>query len=64
MAQHWTNAQIQTALAKTAQNLKPYEVKALADALKRTPHAEDADWQNGANELTLGVIFPGGGLNP
>jgi hypothetical protein len=64
MAQHWTNAQIQTALAKTTQNLKPFELKALMDALKRTPHAEDADGRNGANESTLGVIFPGGGPNP
>jgi hypothetical protein len=64
MAQHWTNAQIQTALAKTTQDLKPYELKALVDALKRTPHAVDSDWQNGSNESTLGVIFPVGGPNP
>ena len=64
MAQHWTNAQIQTALAKTVQNLKPYEVKALTDALKRMPHVHDIDGQSGATELTLGAIFPVGGSNP
>jgi len=64
MAQHWTQAQIQTCLAKTVSNIKPYEVKALVDALKRTSHVEAADSVSGTGESTLATIFPSNGLNP
>jgi hypothetical protein len=64
MSQHWTNTQVQTALAKTVSDLKPYEMKALMNALKRVSHVEDGDGQDGANESTLGTIFPSTGPNP
>ena len=64
MAQHWTNSQIQTALSKTVSNLKPYELFALEDALGRTKYTLDSDGQSGAEESTLGTIFPSTGPNP
>lgn len=67
MAQHWTSAQIQTALAKTVGACKPYEILALVDALSRVPHVEGPDSGaegSGAAENTLTVIFPSPGLNP
>ncbi len=64
MAQHWTNSQIQTALALTVGNLKPYQVYALVDALGRVKHTEDGDGQSGANESNLTTIFPSSGPNP
>jgi len=60
MALHPTNAQIQTILAKTASNMKPYEVAALMDALSRTDNAFGTDAGAGATESTLGTIFPSG----
>ncbi len=64
MAQHLANSDIQTILAKTVSNIKPYELKALRDALKRIQHVEDGDGQSGANESTLGTIFASTGPNP
>jgi len=64
MSQHLTNAQIQTILAKTVSNLKPYEFYALEDALKRVVYVRAADFADGTGENTLGQIFPSGGPNP
>lgn len=67
MAQHLTNAQLQTVMAKTGLNMKPYEVRALVDALERVPHVEGPDSGTtgaGAAETTLALIFPSAGLNP
>lgn len=64
MAQHLTSAQIQTLLARTVSTLKPFEVRALDDALNRVPHNEGGDTAAGAQEVTLATIFPNGGLNP
>lgn len=64
MAQHLTSAQIQTLLAMTVGNLKPFQFNALADALERVPHVEGPDGATGSAESTLTVIFPNGGLNP
>ncbi|GAC1516232.1 MAG: hypothetical protein NVS1B11_36310 [Terriglobales bacterium] len=61
---HFTNAQIQTTLAKAASALKPYEIFALTDALIRVKHVEDEDVNLGAAESTLAVIFPAVGNNP
>lgn len=44
--------------------MKPYEVKGLVEALGRVPHTEDADSALGADESTLGTIFPSMGVNP
>ncbi len=58
---HPTNAQIQTILAKTAGNMKPTEVLALADALGRTKFVQsEADFPTLANETILGTLFPSG----
>ena len=64
MAQHFTQAQIQTVLAKTGSAMKPYELNALMDALNRLQHVEAGDGQNGAGELTLGAIFVASNPNP
>ena len=63
MAQHWTNAQIETCLALTVGNIKPYQLNALQDALSRVPYVEDPDGSNGSDESTLTSIFSNG-LNP
>lgn len=60
MAQHLTNAQIQTVLAKTGSNMKPYEIFALAASLDKAKHVEGTDKDAGASESTLGTIFPSG----
>lgn len=60
MAQHWTLAQIQAIFATQVQNLKPYQLNALMDALARTSHVEDPDYLNGADESTIGTIFASG----
>jgi len=62
--QHLTNSAIQTILAKTVSDIKPYELKGLLDGLKRIAHVEDGDGQNGANESALGTIFSATGPNP
>jgi hypothetical protein len=70
MAQHWTSAQIQTALSTTLGNLYPYQIKAIHDALSRVPHTESPDGEavadagSAGGESTIATIFPSGGLNP
>lgn len=64
MAQHLTSASIQTILAKTGANMKPFEIHALEDALSRVPHNDGEDSAAGGAESTLATIFPNGGLNP
>jgi hypothetical protein len=64
MALHLTSAQLQTLLAKTVSAIKPYEVEALNDALRRVPYVCGTDADAGSKESTLAVIFPNGGLNP
>jgi hypothetical protein len=64
MALHLTSAEIQTLIAKTTSNLKPYEVFALVDALERVPYVAGADGDAGSKEVIIGTIFPNLGLNP
>lgn len=58
MAQHLTAAQIQTVLAKTMSNVKPYELAAIKDALDRVNYVRGTDSGAGALESTLGTILP------
>lgn len=64
MALHDTQSQIQTILAKTCTNMKPFEVFALVDALSRLAYVQAADGAAGAGESTLGTIFPSTNPNP
>ncbi|GAC1674161.1 MAG: hypothetical protein NVS9B2_23360 [Steroidobacteraceae bacterium] len=64
MAQHLTQAQIQTVLAKTGSNMKPYEIFALADALMRLKYTQDTDGNSGAAEAILGTTFASANPNP
>lgn len=64
MAQHWTSAQLQAIMSTNIGALKPYQLKAVMNALDRVPHTEDPDGSNGADEKTIAQIFPNGGLNP
>lgn len=64
MALHDTQSQIQTILAKTCSNMKPFEVFALVDALSRIQVVVAADGQSGSGESTLGTIFPSTNPNP
>jgi hypothetical protein len=64
MAVHDTQSQIQTIIAKTGSNMKPFEVMAILDALGRVNYTLAADGQAGAGESTLGTIFPSTAPNP
>lgn len=64
MAIHISQSQIQTILAKTGSNMKPYELLSLMDALGRLNYTQASDASAGAGESTLGTIFPSTGANP
>ncbi len=61
---HLTNAELQTLMAKTVINIKPFEVNQLIDALSRVKYTQGTDADAGSTESTLGTIFPVSGLNP
>jgi len=59
-------AQTASALKVTAglvQKLKPYQIKAIMDALSRKAHNEAPDAANGTGESDLDTLFPSGGPN-
>jgi hypothetical protein len=62
MALHLKAAAIQTALAKTAGELKPGEIDDLIDACNRINCKQGPD-HNRAGEPALGTLFPVG-MNP
>jgi hypothetical protein len=62
MANHLKGSVIQTALAKTAGQLKPGELDDLIDALNRI-NARRAPDHDRTGEPTLGSLFPSG-MNP
>jgi len=64
MANHITEAQIQTLLANTVGSLYPYQLFQLVDALDRKQYVLAADASNGAGESTLSTIFPSTAPNP
>lgn len=57
-----TNAQIQTILAKTAGNLKPYELQMLETALSKTSAVRGPLDDEGKAEATLATTFPSGSI--
>jgi hypothetical protein len=65
MANHITEAQIQTLLAVgTVGALYPYQLFQLVDALDRKQYVLAADSNAGAGESTLATIFASTGPNP
>ncbi len=67
MAQHITQAAIQTLLGATVSNLHPFELYQLVDAMNRIKHVEGGDGltgAGGAGESTLGTIFASTNPNP
>lgn len=60
MADKPTNAEIQTIVAKTVGNCKPYELKQIMDALSRTNYVSQPPDKAGAAESTIATIFPAG----
>lgn len=65
MAKRMTNAELTTLGAKTVSNIKPYEVYALVDFLKRVKNDTAKDSANGTGEATIGTLISNlGGQNP
>lgn len=63
MARHLSGTAIQALLALTVGNLKPSDVDALEDAMRRIKALRATDGANGTGESNLTTLFPVG-LNP